>query len=232
MAIISTATVKTLLGLSGTSEDSKLDLLCGYADRAIKEYLGIDIESTSYPGAATNGKGDSGFYSGNGSRHLVLRQWPVTAITSVYLDAGGYFGHGTDAFASATLLTVGTDYAIRWDTYEGGAKASRCAILEKLNGTWPQSRWYKPGSILLDPQPAQGNIKIAYTAGFATVPGAITQAAALLVSHWRRVQQAGGFVTSESQGAYSYSVAQPTMTGGLPDEVKGLLSAYREARFA
>jgi hypothetical protein len=231
MAIISTSTFKTLTGISGTSEDSKLDLLTNYADAAIKRYLGIDIESTSYPGAATNGKGDSGYYSGNGSRYMVLRHWPVTAIASVYLDASGVWGEGTDAFSSATLLTEGTDYSIRWEHYQGAAVASRTGILERINGVWPQSNWYRPGNIMLDPQTAQGNIKVAYTAGWATVPVDIVQAAALLVAHYRRTLPQGGMIQSESQGAYSYSMAALS-PNGWPTDVVRLLAPYKEVRFA
>jgi hypothetical protein len=231
MAIISADTVKTLMGITGTSEDAKLALLVGYVDAAIKRWLGRDIESTTYPSAATNGTGDSGYYSGDGSRYLVLRQRPVTAIASIYLDAAGFFGTPSDAFDSGTLLVSGTDYALHLDRYHNAARASFCGIVERLGGVWPRTAWYKPGNITLDPQNAQGNIKVAYTAGYSAVPGDIVQAAALWVAHWRRIQPQGGMIQSESQGAYSYSMAS-FQRAGMPDEVRVLLAPYREVRFA
>lgn len=230
MAIITTATVKTLLGISSTSEDSKLDLLVGYADAAIKRYLGRDIESTSYPGAASNGHGDSGIYCGTGTRFIVLRQRPVTAVASVYLDNVAYYGQATGAFASATLLTEGTDYAWVKDGYISSASVSFCGAIERIAGVWPRPAWYRPGYLISDPQTAQGNIKVTYTAGWATVPGDIAQAAAWLVSYWRQSQKRGGTVTSENLGGYSYSLAAAG-EAGWPAEVRKLLSPYREARF-
>lgn len=234
MALTTTATVKTLLGITGTAEDSKLDLLVNYADAAIKRYLGRDIESTSYPGAATNGRGDGGYYSGNGSRWLVLRQRPVTTLTSIYLDATGRWGQNPDgSFASATLLVAGTDYALDYDGYLGSAAASHSGLVQRIGGVWPQSHWYAAGRLLADPQPAQGNIKVAYTAGFSSVPADIAQAAALLVAFWRNIEPRGQALQSESLGAYSYSLASAGEGGaGLPKDVRRLLAPYREIRIS
>ena len=49
--LVSLATVKTFLGLTDTSEDVQLSLWVAYADADIKDYLGWDVESASYPGA-------------------------------------------------------------------------------------------------------------------------------------------------------------------------------------
>lgn len=229
VAIISTATYKTLAGISGTSEDSKLDLMTDYVDAAIKKWLGRDIEQTTYPGAATGGTGDSGFYSGTGTSRLILRQRPVRSITSIYVDASGRWGQNPDgSFATATLLTAGTDYALDLDAYNGSANVSMKGIVVRIGNVWPALRTYNRGWITPGVEPQRGNIKVAYVAGYSSVPSDIVQAAALWVSHIRNIQPKGGTLSSESLGSYSYSLA--AMTGGMPAEVRMLLSGYRELR--
>ena len=230
MALITTATVKTLLGITAGGEDTKLDLLCNYVDAGIKDYIGLDIEATTYPGAATNGKGDGGYYSGDDSRFLITRQRPIRTVTALHLDPTGRWDQNPDgSFATATLLTAGTDYAIRYDGYAGMAAVSNCGIIERIGQVWPALYAWRRGAILPDQQEGQGNIKVAYTGGWSTVPPAITQAAALWVSYMRRIQPQGGNVVSESMGSYSYSVA-PMRGLGIPDDVVRLLAPYRELR--
>lgn len=47
---------------------------------------------------------------------LVLPQMFVRAITSIYEDRAAYAGFGSNAFASSTLLTAGTDYYLDIDS--------------------------------------------------------------------------------------------------------------------
>ena len=56
-----------------------LNLLLTEADAAIKQWVGKDLEWTSYPGSGANSPvfGDSGFYSGQDRPDIVLRQLPV-----------------------------------------------------------------------------------------------------------------------------------------------------------
>lgn len=225
MAIIDIATAKALIGITGQDENSKVSLLCDAADSAIKRYLGRDIERQTYPGTVMHGRGDSGYYSGNGSRYLVLRQRPVISVTSIHLDHAGNWGSSETAFPAESLLVAGRDYALVPDGF-----GSYRGVVERLRGVWVRPRWYRVGEMHLDPQTAQGNIKIAYTAGYDPVPPDLTQAAALLIAHWRRIGDKGGTMQSESLGGYSYSMA--AIEGGMPAEVKMLLARYREARFA
>lgn len=68
------------------------------------------------------------------------------------------------------------------------------------------------------------NVKIIYTAGFATVPPAVEQAANILVGHFfNRGHQGGDGVASESLGAYTVSYNEAEW----PASAKGLLE-YRE----
>ena len=69
------------------------------------------------------------------------------------------------------------------------------------------------------------NVKVVYTAGFATVPPAVEQAANLLAAHfYNRGHQGGDGLASESLGAYTVSYNEAEW----PAAVKGLLFEYRE----
>jgi hypothetical protein len=231
MAIIDTTAYKNYAGISATTWDTQIALMATAADRRIKAYLGYDIESGTYPGTVTGGKGDSGYYSGNGTPYLLLRNLPVLTITSVYQDATGRFGENPDgAFASATLLVEGTDYVLRTDGYIGSAAVSFGGILERIGSVWPELYRHTYGQITGHPGKHRGNIKVAYTAGYATVPGDIALAAAMLISHWRRNIKKGGPVVSENLGSYSYSLGE-VQFGSMPPDVVDALKSYKIPRF-
>lgn len=228
------ADVKPFLGISSsdTSEDARLQVLLAQAIAYVKRYCNRDFESTSYPGAASEGTGDAGYYWGNDTRLLVLRQRPVTALTSVYLDSSGRFGDNPDgAFAASTLLVAGTDYVLRWDGALAGT-STRCSysgIVERLNGVWPGRRGARPGTISTEQTPGVGNIKVAYTAGYSTIPADLKQAVCTVVSMVRRSADKGAPIASESLGGYSYSIGS-MMAGSMPEvgTVRDLLSRWRE----
>lgn len=239
MSLTTTTYVKEVLGISGSSEDTKLAHMLAAAERQIKVWCGFDFESGTYGTsgvAVTSGVGDSGYYSGNSSRELVLRMRPVTSITSVYLDPLGRFGDNPDgAYASSTLLVAGTDYVLRWDgTLPGSTtRCSHCGILEKIGGVWPGQSIYSRGSINPMTEKNQGNIKVTYVAGYTTIPEDLKYAVALVVAKMRQTAPWGGdALTSESYEDYSYKLASGSgsaqnalLTLG---EVRSILSKYRD----
>ncbi len=90
------------------------------ADAAIKSWCKRDLEWTSYPGCAINGKGDSGFYSGLNSQSIAVRQYPLlnpqTTIASgsnnVALPTGTInVGSTTGFYPYGGTLAIVTDAA-------------------------------------------------------------------------------------------------------------------------
>ena len=240
MGLTSTAYLKTILGVSNNSEDAKLDALRAAAETMIKNYLSRDIEVASYaPGATSTpaqfGEGDSGYYNGDNSEYLILRQTPVSTLSSVYLDTGGRFGDNPDgAFASDTILVAGTDYVLQRDGLlpGTGTRCSYSGIVRKLNGLWPGAWRYSSGSVNPDEVNHFGNIKVTYTAGYPVVPADLQYAVALIVGKMRRTASYGGMpVQSEHYEDYSYSLAR-TMSheGSLVHqigEVAQILAKYK-----
>ncbi len=211
MALTTLADLKTYLGISDTSEDSLLNLLIADADAAILGYIGRTIEQATL----------TEYYSGDASQMLVLKQRPVTAVTSVHVDDSGYAGQGSGAFASATEWTAGTDFYIRTEV----ENESNTGELVAIKG---------PGTFTADHQPktwgewpdGTGNVKVIYVAGYATVPSDIAGACRILVAWMRASRDNGMPVKSEKLGSYSYTLLDDT---GIPElaTIRGICNRYR-----
>ncbi len=234
MSLVSLDYFKTFLKITATTDDAFNQICLDMASASVVAAIGVDVLQTTYPAAAESGRGDSGYYSGNGSRLLILRNWPVTAVASVYLDPTGRFDENPDgSFAAATLLTYGTDYVIRWDGCLPGTttKCSKQGIIERVGSCWPGGVAYVRGMLTRQPIPAMGNIKVAYTAGYPStaIPYPIREAVCMLAAYIRRNNRTGGNIQSESQGGYSYSLSSP-MAGQYPElaSIRGTLAPFRE----
>lgn len=237
MALVSVNTVKTVLGITGTAEDAKLAILVNAADAAIKHDTGCDIEAGTYGvsgSAVTNGLGDSGYYSGDNTNMLLLRQRPVRSITSIYVDDTGRFGDNPDgAFASSTLLTAGTDYVLMWDgTLPGSTtRCSKSAIVKRLNGLWPGAWRYTRGSIHPQLTNQHGNIYVTYTAGYTTVPADLAHACILVTAFMRRTAVYAGLnPMSEHYEDYGYTLMSASASSAISQigEVRQILNRYKE----
>lgn len=223
--------VKAQLGITSVAQDAALSLWNAGADAAVKGYTHRDLEQTTYPGCAVGGDGDSGYYDGNGSLFLILRQWPVTSVTSVYVDATGRYGENPDgAFASDTLLTYGTDYDLRLDGCLPGTttKCSNSGILRRIGFPWPSSWVKRYGQILPRQIQGNGNIRVNYVAGYPTIPVDLIIAVAQIVAVMRSSAKQGLLLQSETQGAYSYALAQQVLNS-MPalGTTRQLLAKYR-----
>lgn len=226
MALTTAGNVKLILGITGTAQDAKIAILVDAADKAVKNYCKRDLESQSY----------TEYYTGSGTDRLPLNQYPVTAVASVYIDAGGKFGQGSGAFPSSSLLTNGLDYALEWT--DGNKSNTGCLV--RLGGYgfagWPtMGNWQTVDLMTLQrnrgsvwPQ-IPGSIKVTYTAGFSDVPDDLRMACENLTCWLFRAAPLGGDpITSESLGSYSYSLASQALSG-LPalGSTRQLLSTYR-----
>jgi len=71
--LITLAQVKEIRGITTTTDDTLLTNLINRVDKAVRLICSRDFESLSY----------TDYYDGNGNTELMLKQFPVTAITSV-----------------------------------------------------------------------------------------------------------------------------------------------------
>jgi hypothetical protein len=211
VALTTLADLKTYLGISDSSEDDLLNLLIADADAAILGYIGRTIEQATL----------TEFYSGDGTQMLVLKQRPVTTVTSVHVDQSGYSGQGSGAFDSTTEWTAGEDFYIR-------------TVVENESNTGELVAIKGPGTFTADHQPktwgewplGTGNIKVVYTAGYSTVPSDLAGACRMLVSWMRASRDNGRAIESEKLGSYSYKLMDDD---GVPElaTVKGVCNRYR-----
>lgn len=186
--------VKTHLGIAAddTSLDARLAALIQGVDAAIKSDLRRNIEQATY----------TEFYSGDGSRALRLKQTPVQSITTVYEDSSGLWGQGADAFAAATLLTAGADYALDLDQPDG---TSLSGLLYRVGGIWPGRVVRYGNRLTAGYEHGRGNLKITYVGGYATVPYDLALAANQLVG-WAMARKDGQQMKSERLDEYSYTM--------------------------
>lgn len=229
MSLSTTESLQTYLQIDATTELPSLQAYLDAADGAIKKYCGWALESS----ARTE------FYSGNNRADLLLRCRQVTAVASVYLDATGYYGDGTSAFGSTTLLTVGSDYVlVRDDMTTGTVGAS--GILRRIGSipttgiisgiVYPsgQRRGTLSGFDRAAVWPiGDGNIKVTYTAGYSTIPGDLEAACNMLAAQIRSAREQGRPMQSENFIDYSYQLLTNTKFAEL-SEVRSLLAPYRE----
>jgi hypothetical protein len=229
MALSSLASLKLYMGIASgnTTLDSQLTAMLSAADAAVKSYCQRDLESQDY----------THYFDGNGQRDLVLRQWPVTAITSVYQDATGFYGDGPSAFASTTLLTNGTHYALRKDqgtaSYRGLLRRIAGGGISAADPFFPRTQ--TTGSLVGGIGPVwprgDGNIKVVYTAGYTSIPADLTQATNQLAAYAFNNADWGGMqATGESLDRYSYTLAAEALNGSWAalGTTRSLLAPYRE----
>ena len=182
---ISDADAKMYLGLL-TAAETAAKRICGrqFYRQTVTEYL-----------------------DGNGLQAVALRETPVTSITSVNLDTSGFYGQGTDAFGSTTLLTSGTDYALRID---GPGGLSDSGLLYRLMRVWPATMNYISYNLYPRITPVQGAclgcIKVVYVGGYSLIPEDLKQAIFQIVMDRQGAIARGEKTQSESFEGYAFSL--------------------------
>jgi hypothetical protein len=298
--------------------------LLNEADAAIKRWCKRDLELTSYPGNATNGTGDAGYYIGMSQPDLILRQRPVlnpqttiavgsnnvalptatinvgsttgfnpsggtlsiylgttyqpgstsityTGLTSttftgcsggsgtlttgqqvgaiaVWYDPQGMGGQYPGSFGTATLLTQGLAYSITTDTYFGNVAGAERGLVRRAGyqalyggfggwgGGYGYGNWGRDAKLSAREAPywpdtgGQQCFKVAYLAGYPTIPPDLAYACQNLVSYMVLTVPYGGLLQSETLGSYSYSLLAQAQKGAIP-QLGGTvttLARYRE----
>lgn len=216
MALVDLDTYKSLTGVTGSAQDTRLQLLLNAAIAAVRAYCQQHFEQASY----------TEYHSGNGTRKLALRQLPVTAITGVWLDPTGFYDVPATSFTSATQLTEGTDFVL--DRGVDGS-TSKSGLLLRIGADWPRTQGVRLyGRLAVEQHPAFGNVKVTYTAGYATVPGDIQLATCLVAQQMLRASQRGGPLGSERLGDYAYTLASAALLAQDMGNARTLLAPYKQ----
>jgi uncharacterized phiE125 gp8 family phage protein len=191
------ANVKTSLLISGTADDAVLSRLIDAADGYIADFTGRDFAGGTFTETHPAGRGV-----------VFLRNYPVTAVTSLKVDSARAFG-------SETTWTADR-YVIHADR---GVVESVCGpFLPPRRGRrddWP------------------GALQVVYATATGAVPAAVQQAFCELVGHWYRFVKTAAdqdyqMMTLRVDGSgekdwpWSLAAGEP-----LPPGVLQLLQPYR-----
>jgi hypothetical protein len=193
--------LRARLKITSTDSDEVLQGILDASERAAVVYLGYDPQSVA----------STVYLDGNGTEFLVLPRKPVpsaASITSVWLDAGGYYGTVTDSFhATETLLTSGEDYY-----YQANSQAG---ILVRMGTFWPVSRRRPLGRLGWESAPLLGSVKVTFTSGLTAVQMVDIAEACYSLSATFYQQRFGlGLPQSESLDGRSLSFSGPMPGGG------------------
>ncbi len=222
-----TTTVLIALGINPGSPRlaERYDLLRRQVESAVQSYCKWGLEQETV----------TEYHSGAGSPDIQLRRPFASTVTHLYLDGGGYFGQGPNAFAANTELTIGQDYTFILDDDSRG----KSGLVRKIPGA--SGSWYWPSDLVYAQYPGglsyrapagwplgTGNLKVQYTYGFA--PGAVPQDMQMAVSTGVGIAANSvkwGFpLQSENLGAHSYTLSLTKDPEFL--SVRQLLGRYRD----
>ena len=216
MALTSTDAVMTHIGTGLTATEGPfLTQLLTAVEKVFLDFIDRDIISQEY----------TDFYCGNNQQILRLTEYPVTAVTNVWEDQFSYWGTGTDAFPTGSLLVQGEDYSPVKDGRNGAMATGR---LMRLGTVWPGRFVAKSGLLSYQAKPGEGNIKVQYTAGYAAVPADIPLALWEMCAQIRRSRAYGNMVLSgEGYENYNYSLQQLAINILTLGSVNQIASKYR-----
>lgn len=215
MALTTLAAVKAQAGISAsdTSRDFQLKSFIDGVSSLMKRQLMRDIENQEYVE----------FHSGNGLPFLLLRQFPVTAVTTVCVDDAGYFGTAPSCFDSSQNLVEGVDYAL----VSGFADLGSSGILRRIGSTWHQPASRTRGVLQTLPGVPCGNIKVQYTAGFQVIPPGISLAVNSLVIKLCSQAELGGAIQSMSYEDAAVTYLNPADLVHAIGSIESTLANYR-----
>jgi len=140
--LTSVSNVKSFLDISNTSDDTLIQNIIYRVTDQIQSYCRRDFFSTEY----------TEYYDGDGSKTLIVNQFPITAIDSIYDDIDYQWG-SDDEISSDDII------------FNANSNDSKSGIINL------DTDYFSIG---------KQNIKITYTAGYSTIPYDIEKAAILL----------------------------------------------------
>lgn len=203
-----------------------------YDDLLAQVLDGVEAVVESYCGRQFASSSRVEYYGGESTSRLFLRQYPVTSVTSVRLDLSGNFGQTSGSFAASTALTAGVDYALELDAPTG----SSVGVLRRLGGpggawrTWPDAVYPDgPVGTLTEGRagpvwPAvPGSVKVAYVAGYTTIPGDLALAVDQIAARVYREGQFGGSgagIVEERLEDYAYKIG--TIAAGVVESLPAI----------
>jgi hypothetical protein len=202
MSLDTLANVKARLGVTTSADDTLLGLLQASADTVVANYCNRDFEGGTFTE-----------YFPGGSEFLPLKNFPVTAVTSVKVDPAHAFG--------ADTVVLATAYVVHAERGVIQALGGPFLPVEHSGLVNEEVRGWAAG-----PRAVQ----VVYSTATGQVPADVMEAYARLVGYWyRRVktEAATNFQNLAQQKYGDTFVIFGSPTNGLPADVTELLAPYR-----
>ena len=187
---------RNMAGFASTTDaarDTSLQMILNEVNDAITRYIRQPLESATY----------TEYYNAPPTDRVVLRQWPVTAVTSV--SYAQYSGGDPSKFTSDTLLTQYKDWILEVDRSDG---SSRSGVIRSPRGFFGVNPRYPVRRLGYRDDPDYRALQIIYSAGFDQVPSSLKTVAALATSRIFHVRKFGTLPASASLNGASYSLMQ------------------------
>jgi hypothetical protein len=204
MALDTLANVKTRLGISGTADDTLIGLLQDSADAAVGNFCNRDFAGGTFTE-----------YFAGGSEFVHLRNFPVTSVTSVKVDANRQFG--------ADTVVSTSDYVVH----------SERGVIQSVAGPFlPRGHIGLMNAEIRIWTRGPRVVQVVYATATSAVPNDVKEAYARLVGHWYRkvkTDVAANFqnVQQQKYGETFVIFGAGEADTGIPEEVKQLLAPYR-----
>lgn len=203
MSIDTLSNVKTRLGISSSADDTLIGLLQDSADKAIENYCDRDFAGGTF----------TEYHSG-GSEFVHLRNFPVTSVTSVKVDASRAFG--SDTVVSTADYVVHLERGVIQSVIGPFLPRAQSGLVNTEIRTWTRG-----------PRVVQ----VVYATATSAVPNDVKEAYARLIGHWYRkvkTDVAANFqnVQQQKYGETFVIFGGNGAASGIPDHVIDLLSPY------
>lgn len=187
MALVTNTQIKDFVGISASTWDTLLTAVSARAQAIVDRYCNRTLETATF----------TEDISGMGMPYLIVRNTPVTTLTSV-----SSLDRNTDGTETATAIDVGS---YRFDAETG------CISLINGRGIWRDDDGYfaaAPRSVL-SPRfvPGFKNYRVVYVAGYSTntIPADITDAIIQIAVELFKMRQINPGMAAEAIGGPSYT---------------------------
>jgi len=154
------------------------------------------------------------YYDGGGN-YIYLRHRPVLSIENVE-EGWGWFNYELD-YQQVNTVPAGSMFAYSIDSPEAGGISRRSA-----------------GNVCIPFVPGTKNIRVEYTAGLDSIPGAVRLAALEIIAHWWQNSQMRAMANSTSYSSFDQmnedftrATGIVSINTGLPYRVLELLKKNR-----
>jgi hypothetical protein len=218
---------------------------------AVPPTLGLQTGTSSWTSVTYTGTTSTSFTGCSGGAGTLATGYAATNPVA-WLDMQGYGGQAPNSFnqpatGNGTQLLLGQQFMALPGQ---GGRQSKAGILRRIGvggGAFGLGNWWSPyqyqayvGKLAATREPywpiGSGNVKVAYSSGFHNsssnpVPFDLANAAAMLVAQMVRINPSGTNLSSESLGAYSYSVLDNPDNPSMGD-IRRTLAVYRDSSFA